>query len=173
MAVSPQKSKELLCKDGYKPNASKSDCEAINGYVCQGIKDCSGWSASRFKGSTYKTVVVNENSGSCTQYRCATSDYGFEGDPKSNNKCIACTGDFKSVSSINGQCVEDTVAKKKAQEEAERKANTFSVAYSCGEGTGAAPNGGSILRGNNYTPATNTCTAPSATWTGHRRRSGA
>ncbi len=169
IAISPQKSKTLLCKDGYKPNSAKSDCEAINGYVCQGIKDCSGWSASRFKGSNYNTIVVNEKSGSCTQYRCAGTNQGFAGDPKTTTTCKACTGAFESVSSANGQCIEDTAAKKKAEEEANRKANTFSVAYSCGSGTGAAPNGGSILRGNNYTPANSTCTPPSghsfAGWT--------
>ncbi|MBR2012023.1 MAG: hypothetical protein IKA08_02040 [Alphaproteobacteria bacterium] len=122
LAVAPQKSKELLCKDGYKPNSSKSDCEAINGYVCQGIKDCSGWSASRFQGGTYKTVVVSGDSGSCTQYRCATANYGFAGDPKSNNSCIACTGGFKKVSETNGQCIEDTAAKAKAEAEAKAKA---------------------------------------------------
>ena len=96
-----------------------------------------------------------------------------------DNKSTTCT--CKDGFSLNGMSTGvkttttaackafDAAAEAKAQEEAEREANTFSVAYSCGEGTGAAPNGGSILRGNNYTPATNTCTAPSghsfAGWT--------
>ena len=144
VAIAPQSSKTLLCKDGYKPNSGKTDCEAINGYVCQGIKDCSGWSVSRFKGSSYKTVVVNQNGGSCTQYRCATANYGFSGDPISNSTCRACTGQYEKVSDTNGQCVEDTAARAaaeaaaKAAEEAAKKAAEEAAAKAAAEAAAKA-----------------------------------
>ena len=102
--IAPVGTKRLLCKDGYKPNSGNTDCVAINQYVCDGIKNCSGWDASRFSGSAYKTVVKS----GCLQYRCATDGYGFKDAPAKDNTCIECKDtdtQRATLSDVNGQCI--------------------------------------------------------------------
>lgn len=102
--IAPVGTKRLLCKDGYKPNSGNTDCVAINQYVCDGVKNCSGWDSSRFTGSSYKTIVK----GGCIQYRCAKDGFGFKDSPTKDNTCVECKDTDTQKATLlasNGQCM--------------------------------------------------------------------
>ena len=95
----------LLCKNGYKPNADNSDCVPIDAVLCDATPICDGWDHAVFKDTkTYK----RKNVDGCIQYRCAQSDYGFAGDPRSEDsarECIKCSADgYYSVLLDDGRC---------------------------------------------------------------------
>lgn len=95
----------LLCKNGYKPNVDNSACVPIDSVLCDATPICDGWDHAVFKDTkTYK----RKNVDGCIQYRCAQSDYGFAGDPTSEDsarECIECSADgYYSVLLDDGRC---------------------------------------------------------------------
>lgn len=96
--------KTLVCMDGYKPNAAKTDCIVVNQSVCASIAECNKWDASLYKDTDkYKKMVVN----GCNQYRCAQDGYGFDGDPTTGQRdCIECPTSVKQgISYTTGECL--------------------------------------------------------------------
>jgi len=84
-----------LCMAGFKLENGK--CVPAS-QKCGIMGDCTGWKAEDFAGSQYTRVVtpVSDKEGelySCYEYRCADSNYGFQGDLSlydENRKCVEC-----------------------------------------------------------------------------------
>lgn len=101
----------LLCKDGYQPNTSNTDCVAVNGTACMVNTPttittnpvntfCAGWDKASFS----ETNHVLKLNGTCFEYRCQTAGMAFTS--ASNRTCVECAGDARvGVPDSTGVCV--------------------------------------------------------------------
>ena len=80
-----------------------------------------------------------------------------------NNKSTSCTckDGFSLDGKSTGVKTTTTAACKAFDKAAEEKAKQFTVTYLCGSGSGSAPSSATATIDVNFTPAANTCTAPS------------
>ena len=100
---------QLVCVDGYKPNAAGTDCVEINPSVCCGEKSakecaeeraCSGWTG--FDESLH-TFVMPEGKD-CFEFRCKGENMAFAS--TTDRSCIECpTNSRGGMSSVDGTCV--------------------------------------------------------------------
>lgn len=94
----------LVCKNGYRANASKTDCEPIDATKCsQAIissQMCSGWNLSAYKEDEHEYVFT----GDCYKYGCKTAGYAFA--TKDSHTCSECVVDKRNgVNPVDGTCV--------------------------------------------------------------------
>lgn len=102
----------LVCKNGYKPNAGKTDCEPMNRSATVETTEekltqmCHGWDKANFKSSEHKMQLV----GDCYQFRCSQPGYAFnEGE---YSTCIECSANLRGgVSPRDGACVKCELGK--------------------------------------------------------------
>lgn len=89
----------LLCKDGYKPNSARTDCEAINAETCQRSQTSNGWAGDDYDSSQHNLV----------QRECATSLR--DGVNPVTGECVKCEVGkiFNKNASNTGYC-SDAVA---------------------------------------------------------------
>lgn len=110
----------LMCMDGYRPNGTNTDCEAINQDLCNLNSVCPGWTSSDFKASEH---VMYKNGDTCYEYRCMMPGYGFVsasdrtckecnenaqyGVPQKTGVCVFCPVEkiFDENASDSGYCV--------------------------------------------------------------------
>jgi len=104
MVVFDVGSKELVCKNGYKPNGAKTDCVEINAETCALAADnwCSGYSKANYKTDMHNLDTEHD----CTKYSCQKSGYGFKS--TTDHTCVECSVKTAQggVSPANGTCVE-------------------------------------------------------------------
>lgn len=97
-------SKELVCKNGYKPNGNKTDCVEINAETCALAADnwCSGYSKANYKADMHNL----DTEGDCAKYTCQKSGYGFKS--TTDHTCVECPIQTSQggVSPAKGVCVE-------------------------------------------------------------------
>ncbi len=78
----------LVCQDGYRANATITDCQPIDSTNCTETfalsKMCNGWSTG-YDSSNHAFLYNKTND--CYQYRCKEAGYGF---PVQARNCVAC-----------------------------------------------------------------------------------
>ncbi|MBN1324708.1 MAG: hypothetical protein JW974_00600 [Alphaproteobacteria bacterium] len=90
----------LLCKDGYEPNATKTDCIAINNTLCSMNTLCTGWDKAKFAEEFHDLTAK----GSCFEYRCKVAGMAFTS--ATDKTCIECSGDARvGVPESTGVCI--------------------------------------------------------------------
>ncbi|MBR3510889.1 MAG: hypothetical protein IKN73_02400 [Alphaproteobacteria bacterium] len=95
--ITPSK---LYCKIGYQPNASGTDCEAINETLCN-VSWCDGWDSKKYDN---KNMTLNAENG-CLQWRCAkTNDALTRAGETGCSQCIKSMKD--GINPLNGTCVQ-------------------------------------------------------------------
>lgn len=109
----------LVCKNGYKPNATKTDCVAIDSNICNAQQLCDGWdgfdenihrfyvptmSASLSTGNLTVGTKSPAQKTLCYQYRCLEAGTAFVS--SSNRSCAPCVNDARDgVSPADGTCI--------------------------------------------------------------------
>lgn len=93
--------KTLLCKDGYQPNAAKTDCVAANQTLCNMNNMCNNWSSSSYVEGTHK-LVASTSGTNCYEYRCAMPNMAFT--TPDTKSCSECVGDARVGVAPNGVC---------------------------------------------------------------------
>ena len=82
--------KKLVCKNGYQPNDTATDCIPINYEVCPESEDdklrrmCEGWDADSFDNKIH--VFQFDDEMDCYQFRCKGQNKGFDG--SGNYVCV-------------------------------------------------------------------------------------
>lgn len=110
---------KLLCKNGYKPNATNTDCVAIDSNICNAQQLCDGWDGfdeniHRFYVPTMAASLSTSNltvgtksptqKTLCYQYRCLEAGTAFVS--SSNRSCAPCVNDARDgVSPADGTCI--------------------------------------------------------------------
>ncbi len=98
----------LTCKNGYKPNAARTDCDEINMNVCAQAMSCDGWSNAGFDETQH--IMVMPEGKKCYEFRCSEPGYAFKSETDRN--CAECTTSLRNgVHSKNGMCVKCAVGK--------------------------------------------------------------
>ncbi|MGN0917119.1 MAG: hypothetical protein ACI4NZ_02830, partial [Candidatus Enterousia sp.] len=98
----------LLCKDGYKPNSARTDCEAINAELCQRSQTCNGWGGDDYDSSQHN--LVQREGTTCYEFRCKKQGYAF--DSATNRTCTECATNLRDgVNPVTGECVKCEVGK--------------------------------------------------------------
>lgn len=102
----------LACKNGYKPNATKTDCEPMNRATCTESESdmlanmCGGWNAADYDRAEHRLELVDN----CYQFRCVKSGYALGNGSRS--QCSKCnTSQRGGVSPRDGSCVSCDVGK--------------------------------------------------------------
>ena len=93
----------LLCDKGYKPNATKTDCEVSNRAACGLPPDpmCSGWTQAEYQAN--ETDLEYRQIGSCFQYRCVDRNKAFPS--AANRTCQDCSSGVRGgADRITGVC---------------------------------------------------------------------
>ena len=91
---------QLVCVDGYKPNAGGTDCVAINEAICAEAKMCSGWTGYDEGLHTF----VMPSGKNCFEFRCKGENQAFAS--TTDRSCIECpTNSRGGMSSVDGTCV--------------------------------------------------------------------
>lgn len=91
---------QLVCVDGYKPNAGGTDCVAINEAICAEAKMCSGWTGY----DEGLHMVVQSAGKNCFEFRCKGENQAFAS--TTDRSCIECpTNSRGGMSSVDGTCV--------------------------------------------------------------------
>ena len=91
---------QLVCVDGYKPNAGGTDCVAINEAICAEAKTCPGWTG--FDEGLHTFVMPSGKD--CFEFRCKGENQAFAS--ITNRSCIECpTNSRGGMSSVDGTCV--------------------------------------------------------------------
>ena len=90
----------VACKNGYKANASNTDCVPIDAAVTGETVWCDGWYESNFQSEKH----IEKTVGSCVQWRCKESGYGLS--KAGVSQCVSCgTSQMDGVNPIDGTCV--------------------------------------------------------------------
>lgn len=94
----------LVCKNGYQPNISNTDCEPINASTCSmaqaSTKMCAGWNISGYR----EDMHVLETTDACYKYKCKNIGQTFAS--TTDHTCIDCTSnDRGGPHPIDGTCV--------------------------------------------------------------------
>lgn len=97
-----ESSSTLVCKDGYKPNADKSDCEPTDMCAIQeaelkqrAIAPCSGF--DKFNETLHTKIYAGD--GSCYKYKCTNVLSGFKS--ITDHSCVDCTGRASDIAPNN------------------------------------------------------------------------
>lgn len=92
----------LLCKNGYRANATGNDCEPVDTNACAITQLCSGWTSNGFSEST---MVTNyDDARGCFTYRCSESGQAFAN--ATDRNCIDCaTNNRSGINPADGTCV--------------------------------------------------------------------
>lgn len=91
---------QLVCKNGYKPNAALTDCVEINANVCAEAQACTGWTG--FDETIHKFVKTTNQS--CYEFRCKGDGMAFPSE--SDRTCSACETSMRGgVAPDTGVCV--------------------------------------------------------------------
>lgn len=99
-----QSSEILVCKNGYKPNISNTDCEPIDSSACTmtiaSTKMCNGWNLSGYN----KDMHMLEITDGCYKYKCKNTGQAFAS--VTDHTCIDCaTSNRGGPHPIDGTCV--------------------------------------------------------------------
>lgn len=98
----------LVCKDGYKPNSARTDCEPINQETCMRSMSCTGWGGDDYD-NTQHTLVLREGS-TCYEFRCSKQGYAFQS--SASRTCTECATNLRDgVNPVTGECVKCEVGK--------------------------------------------------------------
>lgn len=98
----------LVCKDGYKPNSSRTDCEPINSETCARSMACNGWGGDDYDSSQH-SLALREGSN-CYEFRCSKQGYAFQS--ATNRTCTECATNLRDgVNPVSGDCVKCEVGK--------------------------------------------------------------
>ncbi len=94
----------LVCKNGYKPNISNTDCEPIDSSACTmaiaSTKMCNGWNLSGYN----KDMHMLEITDGCYKYKCKNAGQAFAS--VTDHTCIDCaTNNRGGPHPIDGTCV--------------------------------------------------------------------
>lgn len=103
----------LVCKNGYKPNGTGTDCEPIDPSLCTATRAannlCPGWDLSKYD-ETKHTLITQPTrkimgiQHQCYQYTCTAANHAFASDTDHN--CIECaTTPRNGIHPENGTCV--------------------------------------------------------------------
>lgn len=91
----------IVCKNGYKPNSSKTDCEEISSEICALALSCPDWNSGYDR---TQHILKMRDGSSCYEYRCSQQGYAFK--DAVNRSCTECvTGMRDGVSPKDGTCV--------------------------------------------------------------------
>lgn len=91
---------QLVCVDGYKPNAGGTDCVAINEAICAEAKMCPGWTG--FDEGLHTFVMPSGKD--CFEFRCKGENQAFAS--TTDHSCIECpTNSRGGMSPVDGTCV--------------------------------------------------------------------
>ncbi len=97
-------SRILVCKNGYQPNISNTDCEPINASTCSmaqaSTNMCNGWSISGYRDDMHALEMVDN----CYKYKCKNAGQTFAS--VTDHTCIDCaTNNRGGPHPIDGTCV--------------------------------------------------------------------
>ncbi len=91
----------LVCLNGYKPNAAKTDCIEANSTVCSNVKMCDDFQQGY---DATKHEIYTPEGEKCTKYRCRKTDEGFRPGTK---ECASCVeSNSRKVDPTTGECFE-------------------------------------------------------------------
>ena len=92
---------QLVCVEGYKPNAGGTDCVAVSENLCTEVKLAPGWTG--FNKTLHKFVIPKGKT--LVEFRCKGENMAFAS--ATDHSCVECITSLRSgVSQVDGTCVE-------------------------------------------------------------------
>lgn len=92
----------LVCKNGYKPNSTKTDCEPIDPDKCGNINFCNGYTKSKFNSDEHK--YYSDSFQGCYRYVCKETGYALTS--TTDHSCTECATNMRGgPDPFNGTCV--------------------------------------------------------------------
>lgn len=99
----------LVCKQGYQPNISETDCEPINPTECTmtivTANMCRGWDTTKYD----ETIHVYKMENGCYRYQCKQPGYALTSNI--DHSCTECITDVRAgINPVDKTCVKCNIS---------------------------------------------------------------